>query len=176
MFNTWETDSRGLARSTPTGPATALQATAFEEVTERLLTVLRPCMKFQPVLGRGGSSLNQLLVAFANRWLDGSVGSEQVQLDNSKLVAAQQVDVEKLRLPTNAGEIQTSTLLPTWVAEVFDVEAKRVLPQQPAALPRPCFMVSPVAELSLRSRFLQTNMVVAVPDAEIDTRADGRLL
>ncbi len=99
------------------------------------------------MLGRGGSSLSQLLVASANERLDGSVNSTQVQFDSSILVASQQVDVEKLRLPTGTGEIQTSTLSPTWAAEVFDSEAMRPLPQQPAAFPCSCFMASPVAEL-----------------------------
>ena len=87
--------------------------------------------------------------------------------DRELLTAAQAVDVTRLRLPSEAGVIDPTALLPPEQAGAFASFAARVSTQQPSDLPRPCFLVPRASEQALRRRLLDTGMVVAVPESEL---------
>ena len=176
--NQWDSESGirpPLARACSV--PTPFQETAFRRLVTRLAGAIRPHQALELGRGRGSIVLHRLLDSFNARW---NVVQEHgtFQTDPSILVAATDVDVEKLRLPTEAGLLDTVSFLPQSAGRVFVSAEARVLsdtiPIEPE--PAPCFMVPRHREPALRDRLLSTRMARLIPEKEVARRRDGRLL
>ncbi len=77
------------------------------------------------------------------------------------LATAGKINVETLRLPERAGQLDTAALLPSHVARKFLAGPARVLPTDswPCPLPRACYTVSPDDEERLQRHLLATGMI-----------------
>ena len=165
FFNKWEMQDNPTAggREWHTRPPCALQLAAFEGLHSTVHRSLRLAASITLGSGRGLKTLRSLLDQYCTRW-------NIVGLDQSSspvgLSSALPIDVEKLRLPTEAGLLRTETLLPHAEACAFADADARTLPEfeVPLPLPRPCYMVDPHTEHSLRRRLLSTGMAVLIPD------------
>ena len=178
-WNQWELDElRVLGRLPSTLPsANAFQRAAFEGLVERLIGLLRPNFRFTVQLGRGASTFERMLESFCNKWESHNEEGTGVPWDASLAVAAQNIKTCELRLPAEAGHLDTAALLSGDEAAIFSSSAARVV-ELPCGSeePRPCFMISEAEELVFRERLLSTGMAVPIAEAAIARRSDGRPL
>ena len=65
--NTWYLEGPD-ARPPVSGPPSALQAAAFEQLVQRLMILLRPFPAVSMGTGRGNVTLNRMIDAFSARW------------------------------------------------------------------------------------------------------------
>ena len=174
-FNYWELKHRPdqVVGNTPN----ALQMTAFELFVGSLEGTVRRCPSVPMGQGRGSKAVEVLLSQFCARW---SADEKYEPHDHRQdiTVSASSINVDELRLPEQAGHLDTRVLLPPDLGEAFADGPRRLAPPEQivGVPPRPCYMVPPHLERELRSRLLASRMAVLIPEGAVAKREDGRLL
>jgi hypothetical protein len=140
IFTCWEMDAvaaQGGSVAPLAREPSALQAAAFYHLWGDICRALRPHQSLKIRAGHGNSVLHMLLDHLSHIVDDNST-SQQL------LVSAQEVDVDRLRLPVSAGHLDPASFLPDACAELFrDINARLLEPESIVApLARPCLMVS----------------------------------
>jgi hypothetical protein len=178
IWNRWHLEDLGPAKARlarrVVSPS-AYQLVAFDRLVASVHRSLRPCAQLKFGQGRGAQQLHIMIDQFLAKWPDMLPGSS---FSAQGLATAEKINVETLRLPERAGQLDTAALLPSQAARKFLAGPARVLPTDswPCPLPRACYTVSPEDEERLQRRLLATGMITLIPETQVARRPCGRLL
>ena len=106
----------------------ALQTGAFVTLVERLHGTLRLNLSFQVGLGRGAQTFQAMLERFCSKWDVYAVEGTKLSWDPSQMVSAENITTASLRLPSEAGHLDTAAFLPAEQARVFESIEARTAP------------------------------------------------
>ena len=153
-----------------------------EAAAHLLMIEILPFCHLQPSLaasrGRGIATMNELYKKITELDVQSSV-RERLNLDRVA-VSAKSVQLEHLqkRLPEVCGQCDPSLHLSPEKRQLFQSQDSLIIAPTPDPLgvPKPCYMVSPSDEKIIREELLRRQASVLIPESEVATMSDGRLL
>ena len=156
----------------------ARHASAFEMLCCDAVVTCRLSPEQCLALGRGTARLHRLQTILSELSPEIVVGSH-VNLDSAETVAlpVSIPEIEK-RVPAECGLCHPENYLRHEHLRAFNDQERLVVEQHPfqSSLPKPCFMVDPAIESKLRELLLERQFACLIPESQIATSHEGRLM